>query len=96
MKRRGRFLPDLYVMARILLALADGRSKREVALISGLNYSRFLQYVEYLREKGLVTGEDELRLTPKGAEAAARLAELIRELTGDEPLQAKRRRGIGL
>ncbi|MEM0464296.1 MAG: winged helix-turn-helix domain-containing protein [Pyrobaculum sp.] len=91
MKRRERFLPDLYVVARILLSISNGRSKREVALLSGVNYSRFLQYVEYLKEKGLVAEDEELKLTPKGAEAAARLAELIRELTGEEPLGAKRR-----
>ncbi|RFA96673.1 transcriptional regulator [Pyrobaculum aerophilum] len=78
-------------MAKILLSLADGRSKREAALLSGVNYNRFLQYVEYLRERGLVAGEEELRLTPKGAEAAARLAELIKELTGEEPMDVKRK-----
>ncbi|ABP50275.1 MAG: transcriptional regulator [Pyrobaculum arsenaticum] len=91
MKRRERFFPDLYVVARILIALSNGRSKREVALLSGVNYSRFLQYVEYLKERGLVAEGEELRLTPRGAEAAARLAELIRELTDEEPLRAKRR-----
>ncbi|MEM0483681.1 MAG: winged helix-turn-helix domain-containing protein [Pyrobaculum sp.] len=86
MKKQKKFYPDLYVIAKILLSLADGRSKREAALLSGVNYNRFLQYVEYLRERGLVAGEEELRLTPKGAEAAARLAELIKELTGEEPM----------
>nr|WP_258870343.1 transcriptional regulator [Pyrobaculum aerophilum] len=60
-------------------------------MLSGVNYNRFLQYVEYLRERGLVAGEEELRLTPKGAEAAARLAELIKELTGEEPMDVKRK-----
>ncbi|AAL64612.1 conserved within P. aerophilum [Pyrobaculum aerophilum str. IM2] len=91
MKKQKKFYPDLYVIAKILLSLADGRSKREAALLSGVNYNRFLQYVEYLRERGLVAGEEELRLTPKGAEAAARLAELIKELTGEEPMDVKRK-----
>ncbi|MCX8137397.1 winged helix-turn-helix domain-containing protein [Pyrobaculum aerophilum] len=91
MKKQKKFYPDLYVIAKILLSLADGRSKREAALLSGVNYNRFLQYVEYLRERGLVAGEEELRLTPKGTEAAARLAELIKELTGEEPMDVKRK-----
>ncbi|MCU7787383.1 winged helix-turn-helix domain-containing protein [Pyrobaculum sp. 3827-6] len=91
MKRRGRFYPDLYVLTKILLLLADGHSRREAALLSGLSYSRFQQYVEYLKERGFVTGDEELRLTPRGVEAAARLAELIKELTGEEPRSLKRR-----
>lgn len=91
MKRRGRFYPDLYVVTKILLLLADGRSRREAALLSGVSYSRFQQYVEYLKERGFVTGDEELRLTPKGAEAAARLAQLIKELTGEEPRDVKRK-----
>jgi len=91
MRRRGRFYPDLYVIARILLTLADGHSRREAALRSGVSYSRFLQYVEYLKERGFAAGDEELRLTPKGAEAAAKLAELIKELTGEEPKGVKRR-----
>ncbi len=91
MKRRGRFYPDLYVIARILLALADGCGRREAALRSGVSYSRFLQYVEYLKERGFVAGDEELRLTPKGAAATARLVELIKELAGEEPRDLKRR-----
>ena len=91
MKRRGRFYPDLYVVTKILLLLADGHSRREAALLSGLSYGRFQQYVEYLKERGFVTGDEELRLTPRGVEAAARLAELIKELTGEEPRSLKRR-----
>jgi hypothetical protein len=91
MKRQGRFYPDLYVIARILLTLANGCGKREAALRSGVRYSRFLQYVEYLKERGFASGDEELRLTPRGAEAAAKLDELIKELAGKEPGGVKRR-----
>jgi hypothetical protein len=91
MKWRGRFYPDLYVVTKTLLLLADGHSRGEAALLSGLSYGRFQQYVEYLKERGFVTGDEELRLTPRGVEAAARLAELVKVLTGEEPRSLKRR-----
>lgn len=88
MKRRGRFYPDLYVI-KILLLHADGHSKRGGVAIR--REPQPLSTIRYLKERGFVTGDEELRLTPRGAEAAARLAELIKELTGEELRSFKRR-----
>lgn len=87
------FLPDFYVIARILALIKNGvRKKRSLALMSGLNYRRFQRYLDYLVEKGLVKDDEEIALTPKGVELLAKLEELIREISSRENLFETKRR----
>ncbi|MGC9117369.1 MAG: winged helix-turn-helix domain-containing protein [Thermoproteus sp.] len=87
------FLPDFYVLARILALVRNGvRKRRSLALMSGLNYRSFQRYLDYLVERGLVRDGAEITLTPKGAEILDRLEDLIKEISSREnPFDTKRR-----
>jgi predicted transcriptional regulator len=57
-----------------------------------VNYRRFELYLRYLAERGYVTDGPAISLTPRGAEIAAALEELLREMLGaDDPFSKKRR-----
>jgi predicted transcriptional regulator len=63
---------DIDVMARILLALLQEPMGRTALFMrTKLNYPRFMQYLEYLKERGLVVERDgAVRLTERGLEVA--------------------------
>ncbi|MCI4320399.1 MAG: winged helix-turn-helix domain-containing protein [Thermoplasmata archaeon] len=85
--------PDLYVVARILETLCT-RERRlgrtQLQLASGVNYSQFARYLEFLQQRGLVTlrtvddGAESIDLTPKGYDAMMFIAKAIRDLLGDD------------
>lgn len=87
--------PDPYVLARFLEALwappghpGVVRSKASLQRACRVNYDLFRRYLAFCVERGLVvvvegTGADEVRLTPEGRAAHARLVGWIRDLLGD-------------
>jgi predicted transcriptional regulator len=73
---------DIDVMARILFALLQGPMGRTALFMrTKLNYPRFVQYLEYLKERGLVVERDgAVMLTERGLEVAKALDKALREL----------------
>ena len=91
--------PDLAVVSRFLAKLwrPDGEPARELSrsrlqAAVGLNYDRFVRYLDAMMAKGLVLngldtkGQSVLRLSPAGRDAYARLATWLREVFGDDRL----------
>lgn len=85
--------PDLYVVVRILEALArhERRLKRtNLQVASGVNYSQFARYLDFLLGRGLVAvvpdnnGSETLELTARGYDAMVFIARSIREYLGDD------------
>jgi predicted transcriptional regulator len=83
--------PNLYVLARLLEALARAPGsirKTQLQLIAGLNYTVFAKYLEFLIDRGMVElipegGGEVLQLTPKGFEIYQFLVNgIARILTG--------------
>jgi predicted transcriptional regulator len=91
MSGRGGFLPDVYVVARILHALMGGPRSR-LAAVARVNYRRFQKYLQFLVERGYVTDGEVVSLTPRGAEVAAELERLLSEVLGREDPIEKRRK----
>ena len=80
--------PDLYVLARFLDTLyQNGRRIRKTNLQNrvGLNYPRFIEYLEWMISHGFVeresdeTGSELYSLSPQGIDAHRRLVAWIRE-----------------
>jgi predicted transcriptional regulator len=79
--------PDLYVLARFLDTLhSNGQpmKKTNLQMRVGLNYPRFIEYLEWLVSHGLVLQKDEggtdlYSLSPQGLDAYHRLVAWIRE-----------------
>jgi predicted transcriptional regulator len=81
--------PDLYVVARfldIMYSNGSGMKKTNIQMLLGLNYPRFMEYLEWLRDHGLVIDvidEEEkverVKLTPKGVDSYHRLVDWIKE-----------------
>jgi predicted transcriptional regulator len=83
--------PDLYVLARFLDVLHESgqpMKKTNLQLRVGLNYPRFMEYLEWLISHGFVlqkkdeesNGSGELySLSPQGLDAYHRLVAWIRE-----------------
>jgi predicted transcriptional regulator len=80
--------PDLYVLARFLDTLhSSGQPMKKTNLQTsvGLNYPRFMDYVQWLVSHGLVQqvkaedGGDLYSLSPQGLDAYHRLVAWIRE-----------------
>jgi predicted transcriptional regulator len=90
--------PDLYVVARILETLS-GREQRlgrtQLQLASGINYSQFTRYLEFLEQRGLIAvrehsdGPASIELTPRGHEAMMFIARAIRDLLGDDYIKRR-------
>ena len=80
--------PDLYVLARFLDSLhSDGQpmKKTNLQMRVGLNYPRFIEYLEWLLSHGLVLRKDEdgtelYSLSEQGVDAYHRLVAWIREM----------------
>jgi predicted transcriptional regulator len=81
--------PDLYVVARFLDIMykngGSGMKKTNIQMLLGVNYPRFVEYLEWLQQHGLVaekTDEDKTEriiLTPKGIDSYHRLVDWIKE-----------------
>jgi len=80
--------PDLYVLARFLDTLyQNGRGMKKTNLQNrvGLNYPRFMEYLEWMISHGLVeretdeTGSELYSLSRQGIDAHRRLVAWIRE-----------------
>lgn len=78
MRRRKDFLPDLYVVARILMAIRGRPTSRAgAAAAAGVSYDNLVRYLEYLKERGLVEENPHLLLTPRGHEFLVKLNETL-------------------
>ena len=80
--------PDLYVLARFLdILYQNGRRMKKTNLQNrvGLNYPRFIEYLEWMVSHGFVerqtdeTASDLYALSPQGIDAHRRLVAWIRE-----------------
>jgi len=79
--------PDLYVLARFLDALYEtGRpmKKTNLQMRVGLNYPRFVEYLDWLNSNGLLQkteeeGADVYALSAQGVDAHHRLVAWIRD-----------------
>jgi predicted transcriptional regulator len=80
--------PDLYVVARFLDIMyrnGSGMKKTNIQMLLGVNYPRFLEYLDWLLKHDLVeekTDEDKTErivLTPKGIDSYHRLVDWIKE-----------------
>jgi predicted transcriptional regulator len=81
--------PDLYVVARFLDIMyrnGSAMKKTNIQMLLGVNYPRFMEYLEWLLKHDLVSeGFDEedksekIRLTPKGIDSYHRLVDWIKE-----------------
>ncbi len=80
--------PDLYVIARCLDILYWRQTpikKTNLQMLSGLNYPRFIEYLDWMISHGLLikvvneNGNEEVKLTKKGMDAYQRLVEWIKE-----------------
>jgi predicted transcriptional regulator len=79
--------PDLYVLARFLDTLhSNGQpmKKTNLQMRVGLNYPRFIEYLEWLVSHGLVLQKEEdggelYSLSPQGLDSYHRLVAWIRE-----------------
>ena len=80
--------PDLYVVARFLNALYGNGSpmkKTNIQMLLGVNYSRFIEYSEWMEKRGLITlvvdenSAERIGLTDKGIEAYHRFVDWIKE-----------------
>lgn len=80
--------PDLYVVARFLdIMFSNGSSmkKTNIQMLLGVNYPRFMEYLEWLLKHELVaagTDEEEIekiKLTPRGIDSYHRLVDWIKE-----------------
>lgn len=84
--------PDLYVVARfldILYRTGVPMKKTRLQLHIGLNYPRFMEYLEWMLQHDLARriddqhGENAIVLSPKGIESYHRLVEWIKDMLQD-------------
>jgi predicted transcriptional regulator len=81
--------PDLYVVARFLDIIyrnGPAMKKTNIQMLLGVNYPRFIEYLEWLMKHGLVSeriDEDDkterIVLTSKGIDSYHRLVDWIKE-----------------
>jgi predicted transcriptional regulator len=79
--------PDLYVVARFLdIMFSNGppMKKTNIQMLLGVNYPRFMEYLEWLLKRDLVAasldeGIERIKLTPKGIDSYHRLVDWIKE-----------------
>jgi predicted transcriptional regulator len=84
--------PDLYVVARfldIMFKNGSAMKKTNIQMLLGLNYGRFMEYLEWLLEHQLVaeTLDEEkaerIALTTKGIDAYNTVVEWIKDILGE-------------
>lgn len=80
--------PDLYVVARfldILYRTGSPMKKTNIQMLLGVNYPRFIEYLEWMTKHGLVSetlDQDQVSkivLTPKGIESYHKLVDWIKD-----------------
>ena len=80
--------PDLYVVARFLdIMYRNGSSmkKTNIQMLLGVNYPRFMEYLEWSLKHGLVAASldeeraERIMLTPKGVDSYHKLVDWIKE-----------------
>ena len=80
--------PDLYVVARFLDIMyrnGSGMKKTNIQMLLGVNYPRFMEYLQWLLNHGLVEESideeknERIKLTPKGIDSYHRLVDWIKE-----------------
>lgn len=80
--------PDLYVVARfldIMFSNCSSMKKTNIQMLLGVNYPRFMEYLEWLLKRDLVAasldeeGSERIKLTPKGIDSYHRLVDWIKE-----------------
>jgi len=80
--------PDLYVVARfldIMYGNGSAMKKTNIQMLLGLNYPRFMEYLEWLLKHGLVAQSldeekaERIMLTPKGIDSYHKLVDWIKE-----------------
>ena len=80
--------PDLYVVARfldIMYSNGSAMKKTNIQMLLGVNYPRFMEYLEWLLNHELVEDSldeektERIRLTPKGIDSYHRLVDWIKE-----------------
>jgi predicted transcriptional regulator len=80
--------PDLYVVARfldIMYGNGSGMKKTNIQMLLGINYPRFMEYLEWLMKHELVAPfldeekVERIRLTPKGIDSYHKLVDWIKE-----------------
>lgn len=81
--------PDLYVVARMLDCLWDANGpmlRTHLQLASNVNYDILTRYLDWMRDRGLVSLEDgpdghvRVALTEKGREAYLKITQWISEV----------------
>ncbi len=81
--------PDLYVVARFLdIMYRNGPAlkKTNIQMLLGLNYGRFIEYLDWLSKRQLVAEKvdveegERIVLTPKGIDAYNTVVEWIKEM----------------
>jgi predicted transcriptional regulator len=81
--------PDLYVVARFLdIMYRNGPAlkKTNIQMLLGLNYGRFIEYLDWLLKRQLVAEKTDMEegerivLTPKGIDAYKTVVEWIKEM----------------
>ncbi|MCL5068522.1 MAG: winged helix-turn-helix domain-containing protein [Thaumarchaeota archaeon] len=81
--------PDLYVVARFLdIMYRNGPAlkKTNIQMLLGLNYGRFIEYLDWLLKRQLVAEKvdeeegERIVLTPKGIDAYNTVVEWIKEM----------------
>jgi predicted transcriptional regulator len=80
--------PDLYVVARFLDIMyknGPAMKKTNIQMLLGLNYPRFIEYLDWLLKHDLVVEAadenkiEKIMLTPKGYDSYHRLVDWIKE-----------------
>jgi len=80
--------PDLYVVARFLDIMyrnGSGMKKTNIQMLLGVNYPRFIEYLDWLLKHDLVEEKidedktERIVLTPKGIDSYHRLVDWIKE-----------------
>jgi predicted transcriptional regulator len=80
--------PDLYVVARFLDIMyrnGSAMKKTNIQMLLGVNYPRFIEYLDWLLEHELVAEKideekvERITLTPKGIDSYHRFVDWIKE-----------------
>jgi len=80
--------PDLYVVARFLDIMyrnGSAMKKTNIQMLLGLNYPRFIEYLDWLSKHNLVAGSldeekaERIALTPRGIDSYHKLVDWIKE-----------------